>query len=63
MNHKRRAISILQSGTHHSPLTIQYSSLFSLSCSMFLQKHITTNNLLPYFLNLIAAGEGSLPDY
>ena len=34
-----------------------------LSCSMFLQKHITTNNLLPYFLNLIAAGEGSLPDY
>jgi hypothetical protein len=35
----------------------------SLSCSMFLQKHIATNNLLPYFLNLIAAGEGSLPDY
>jgi hypothetical protein len=30
---------------------------------MFLQKHISTNHMLPYFLNLIAAGDGSLPDY
>jgi len=30
---------------------------------MFLQKHITTNLMLSYFLNLIAAGDGSLPDY
>jgi hypothetical protein len=30
---------------------------------MFLHKHIAVNQLLPYFLNLIAAGEGSLPDY
>ena len=30
---------------------------------MFRKKHITTNFMLPYFLNLIAAGEGSLPDY
>lgn len=63
MNYILRAINILQHDTHDSPLTTYYSPLFSLSCSMFLQKHITTNNLLPYFLNLIAAGEGSLPDY
>lgn len=30
---------------------------------MFHQKHITTNLMLPYFLNLISSGEGSLPDY
>jgi hypothetical protein len=30
---------------------------------MFIQKHISVNLMLPYFLNLIAAGEGSLPDY
>jgi hypothetical protein len=30
---------------------------------MFDKKHITTNAMLPYFLNMIAAGEGSLPDY
>jgi hypothetical protein len=30
---------------------------------MFSKKHITINHMLPYFLNLIAAGEGSLPDY
>jgi hypothetical protein len=34
-----------------------------LTCNMFFQKHITTNLMLPYFLNLISAGEGSLPDY
>ncbi len=63
MNYIRRAISILKPGTHYSPMATHYSQLFSLSCSMFLHKHITTKNLLPYFLNLIAAGEGSLPDY
>jgi len=31
---------------------------------MFSKKHInSTNFMLPYFLNMIAAGEGSLPDY
>jgi hypothetical protein len=30
---------------------------------MFNKKHIATNAMLPYFLNMIAAGEGSLPDY
>ncbi len=40
-----------------------HRNLKKLSCSMFYLKHITTNNMLLYFLNLIAAGEGSLPDY
>ena len=31
---------------------------------MFSKKHINrTHLMLPYFLNMIAAGEGSLPDY
>jgi hypothetical protein len=35
-----------------------------LYCIMFSKKHINrTHLMLPYFLNMIAAGEGSLPDY
>jgi hypothetical protein len=35
-----------------------------LYCGMFSNKHINRSRLmLPYFLNMIAAGEGSLPDY
>jgi len=30
---------------------------------MLRSRHISMDHMLPYFLNLIAAGEGSLPDH